>query len=69
MKQERGVSWAFEAGNPTYIRKQVRRLNYFIKDEEKTIKKYNKAGYVGLARDEAKHLAFLQKLRMEYKDL
>jgi hypothetical protein len=39
------------------------KLKYFIGDERKAIKEYKKYGLKRLARDEARHLHFLKKLR------
>ena len=42
-------------------------INYFIADEDKAVKEYNKLGLYKLARDEAKHKRFFEKLRDKIK--
>lgn len=46
-----------------HTRLTKKKLNYFIEDEKKAIKEYNKAGLPNLAHDEAGHLAFLKRLK------
>lgn len=40
-----------------------KKRKYFIKDEKKAIREYRKAGLPNLAKDEAKHLKYLQGLK------
>ena len=39
-----------------------KKLDYFIEDEKKAVKEYEKVGLPNLAREEAGHLAFLKNL-------
>ncbi len=50
------------------MKPSVKKLKYFIKDEKQASKEYRKYGLPNLAKDEAKHRRYLNKMlkkRME----
>ena len=47
-----------------------KKLRYLINDERKASKEYRKMGFLGLAKDEARHRLFLiKKLKAKLKQL